>query len=118
MSRIVDTSRPVNLFTSNLKSLVAEYPELEVRIISHAASHFYLVELMIGAADDIRAERSELLTRRGKPMLFRSLEDVYSELRRAGLHRAWLVSQVVNDEVIGRPPQYHQPLDSRMSLRF
>ena len=61
---------------------------------------------------------SELLMKRGKPMLFRSLEDVYSELKRGGMSRAWLVSQVANDEMIGRPPQYHQPLSSRIPLSF
>ncbi|WP_233266385.1 DUF6482 family protein [Cobetia sp. L2A1] len=118
MSRTAAAFKPASLFASNLKPLVAEYPELEARIISHAGSRFYLVELVLEAADDSREERTEILSRRGKPMLFRALEDVYSELRRADLNRAWLVSQVANDEMIGRPPQYHQPLTSRMPLSF
>lgn len=51
-------------------------------------------------------------------MLFRSLEDVYVELKRAGIHRAYLVQQVPHDEVIGRETHYQEPLTSRMPLVF
>ena len=118
MSRIAAAFTPAGLLVSNLNALIAEYPALEARVISHAASRFYQVQLVLEAGADEDDERSELLMKRGKPMLFRSLEDVYSELRRAGLSRAWLVSQVSNDEMIGRPPQYHQPLSSRIPLSF
>ncbi|MDI4661659.1 MULTISPECIES: DUF6482 family protein [Cobetia] len=118
MSRTTSIFTPSAIFTSNLQSLMAEYPALEARVISHAASRFYQVQLVLEAAGEEGEERSELLMKRGKPMLFRSLEDVYSELKRGGMSRAWLVSQVANDEMIGRPPQYHQPLSSRIPLSF
>ncbi|MCO7232490.1 MULTISPECIES: DUF6482 family protein [unclassified Cobetia] len=118
MSRTTSIFTPSAIFTSNLQALMAEYPALEARVISHAASRFYQVQLVLEAAGEEGEERSELLMKRGKPMLFRSLEDVYSELKRGGMSRAWLVSQVANDEMIGRPPQYHQPLSSRIPLSF
>ena len=58
------------------------------------------------------------LTRGGKPMLFRALDDVYTELKRAGVHRAYLVQWVAHDEAIGREPNYQSPLTSRMPLVF
>ncbi|HBJ28273.1 hypothetical protein, partial [Cobetia sp.] len=94
MSRTASIFTPSAIFTSNLQSLMAEYPALEARVISHAASRFYQVQLVLEAAGEEEEERSELLMKRGKPMLFRSLEDVYSELKRGGMSRAWLVSQV------------------------
>ncbi|MDH2296565.1 DUF6482 family protein [Cobetia sp. 29-18-1] len=118
MSRTASIFTPSAIFTSNLQSLMAEYPALEARVISHAASRFYQVQLVLEAAGEEEEERCELLMKRGKPMLFRSLEDVYSELKRGGMSRAWLVSQVANDEMIGRPPQYHQSLSSRIPLSF
>lgn len=117
MSRLA-SFLPAGVLSSNLGALIEDHPDLEARVISHAASRFYLVELVITPTSETEEEHSELMMKRGKPMLFRSLEDVYSELRRHGLSRAWLVSRIANDEMIGRPPQYHQPLASRMPLSF
>ena len=51
-------------------------------------------------------------------MLFRSLDDAYMDLKRAGIHRAYLVQHVPHDEVIGRDAHYSEPLTSRMPLVF
>jgi len=59
-----------------------------------------------------------MLTQRTKPMLFRSLDDAYMDLKRAGIHRAYLVQHVPHDEVIGRDAHYSEPLTSRMPLVF
>jgi hypothetical protein len=95
-----------------LKAFVARHDNVEVRVIGHAGSHVYQVEL-----EDIEGAR-HLLTRRGKPVLFRTLEDVYLELKRADIHRAYLVHQVPHDEMIGREAHYLDPLTSRMPLVF
>lgn len=95
-----------------LKHYVHEHDNFEVRVISHAGSRFYQVEL-----EDLEGER-HLLTRQGKPMLFRALDDVYLELKRAGIHRAYLVQFVAHDEMIGHEAHYHEPLASRMPLAF
>ena len=52
-----------------------------------------------------------MLMQRNKPMLFRSLDDVYMELKRAEIHRAYLVQHVPQDEVIGRDTHYSEPLN-------
>lgn len=95
-----------------LKAFVAHHDNYEIRVIGSAGSRFYQVEL-----EDVEGRR-HLLTRRGKPVLFRSLDDVYLELRRAGIHRAYLVQQVPHDEVVGRETHYQDPLTSRMPLVF
>ncbi|MBB3191311.1 DUF6482 family protein [Halomonas cerina] len=95
-----------------LKAFVAHHDNYEIRVIGSAGSRFYQVEL-----EDVEGQR-HLLTRRGKPVLFRSLDDVYLELRRAGIHRAYLVQQVPHDEVVGRETHYQDPLTSRMPLVF
>lgn len=59
-----------------------------------------------------------MLTRRGKPMAFRSLDDVYLELKRAGIQRAFLVQQVPEEEMVGRAVHYRDSLASRMPLVF
>lgn len=95
-----------------LKHFVARHDNFEVRVITHAGSHCYQVEL-----EDVEGER-HMLTRRGKPTVFRSLEDVYLELQRAGINRAFLVQHVPQDEVVGRGAHYRDPLTSRMPLVF
>ncbi|RTR03798.1 DUF6482 family protein [Halomonas nitroreducens] len=97
---------------NDLKAFVADHDNFEIRVIGHAGSHFYQVEL-----EDVEGQR-HMLTRSGKPMLFRALDDVYLELKRAGIHRAYLVQQVPHDEMIGRETHYADPLASRMPLVF
>ncbi|GHC22754.1 DUF6482 family protein [Aidingimonas halophila] len=97
---------------NEFKAFVGHNDNYEIRVISHAGSHFYQVEL-----EDVEGER-HMLTQRGKPMLFRSLDDVYLELKRSGIHRAYLVQYVAHDEMIGRDAHYSEPLTSRMPLVF
>ena len=95
-----------------LKAFVAQHDNYEIRVIGHAGSRFYQVEL-----EDIEGQR-HTLSHRGKPVLFRALDDVYLELKRAGIHRAYLVQHVPHDEVVGREAHYHDRLTSRMPLVF
>lgn len=94
------------------KAFVEANDNIEIRVIGNAGSRFYQVEL-----EDLEGVR-HMLVQRGKPMLFRSLEDAYLELRRAGIHRAYLVHQVPHDEMIGREAHYSDPLTSRVPLVF
>ncbi|OWV30873.1 DUF6482 family protein [Halomonas campaniensis] len=96
----------------DLKQFVANHDNFEIRVITHSGSRFYQVEL-----EDVEGER-HMLTHRAKPMLFRSLDDAYMDLKRAGIHRAYLVQHVPHDEVIGRDAHYSEPLTSRMPLVF
>ncbi|WP_227367613.1 DUF6482 family protein [Halomonas sp. M20] len=95
-----------------LKCYARHHDNFEIRVISHAGSRCYQIEL-----EDMEGERDSL-TQHGKPMLFRALDDVYLELKRAGIHRAYLIQFVANDEVIGREPHYQSPLGSRIPLVF
>ena len=95
-----------------LKHHARGHDNFEIRVISHAGSRCYQVEL-----EDVEGERHPL-TQRGKPMLFRALEDVYLELKRIGIHRAYLVQFVAQDEMIGREVHYRDPLSSRIPLVF
>lgn len=96
----------------DLKQFVANNDNFEIRVITHSGSRFYQIEL-----EDVEGER-HMLMQRAKPMLFRSLDDAYMELKRAGIHRAYLVQHVPHDEVIGRDAHYSEPLTSRMPLVF
>ncbi|MGO2581632.1 MAG: DUF6482 family protein [Halomonas sp.] len=96
----------------DLKQFVASHDNFEIRVIIHSGSRFYQIEL-----EDVEGER-HMLMQGNKPMLFRSLDDVYMELKRAAIHRAYLVQHVPHDEVIGRDTHYSEPLTSRMPLVF
>ncbi|CAO1667566.1 MULTISPECIES: DUF6482 family protein [Salinicola] len=95
-----------------LKSYTQHHDNFEIRVIAHAGSRYY--QLVLEPEDG----PTQVLTRRGKPMLFRSLDDVYGELKQAGVHRAYLVQQAANDEIVGHEPHYHDPMLSRMPLVF
>ncbi|WP_111413248.1 DUF6482 family protein [Billgrantia lactosivorans] len=95
-----------------LKEFAAHSDNFEIRVITHTGSRCYQVEL-----EDVEGRR-HMLTRRGKPIVFRALEDVYLELQRAGIHQAFLVQHIPEDEVIGREAHYHDPLTSRTPLVF
>ncbi|WP_346795386.1 DUF6482 family protein [Halomonas sp. Bachu 37] len=97
---------------SELEVFARHDDSFEIRVITHAGSGFYQVEL-----EDVEGQR-HMLTNRDKPMLFRSLDDVYLELKRAGIHRAYLVQYVPQDEMIGSGTHYQAPLTSRMPLVF
>lgn len=95
-----------------LKEYQRHHDNFEIRVIAHGGSRYY--QVMLEPEDG----STHVLTRRGKPMLFRSLDDVYGELKQADIHRAYLVQQVANDEIVGHEPHYHDPLLSRMPLVF
>lgn len=95
-----------------LESFIQTHDDFEIRVITHSGSQFHQVEL-----EDMRGGR-HMLTRRGKPMAFRSLDDVYLELKRAGIQRAFLVQHVPEEEMVGRAVHYHDSLASRMPLVF
>ncbi|MCK2041444.1 hypothetical protein KZO83_01900 [Chromohalobacter sp. TMW 2.2308] len=97
---------------NELKHFVDAEHNFEIRVISHAGSRLYRVEM-----EDIEGQHYPLM-RRGKPMLFRALDDVYAELKQAGIHRAYLVQWVAHDEMVGRDTHYQSPLTSRMPLVF
>lgn len=97
---------------NDFKAFAKRHDNFEIRVIGHAGSRFYQVEM-----EDIEGNR-HLLSQRGKPMLFRALDDIYLELKRCGIHRAYLVQYVAHDEVVGRDAHYHDALSSRIPLVF
>lgn len=96
----------------HLKAFVDQHDNFEIRVISHAGSRYYQVEL-----EDVEGQR-HILTRRGKPMMFRALDDIYLELKRAGINRAYLVHYVGYDELTGSEAHYLDSLGARMPLVF
>lgn len=95
-----------------LRDYAAHHDKVEVRVIRHSGSRFYQVEL-----EDLEGRR-RLLLQRGKPKLFRVLDDVYLELKRAGIDRAYLVQYAPTSEIISHETHYHEPLTPRMPLAF
>ncbi len=84
----------------DLKQLLQQRQDVELRIISHAASRFYLIQISWGEELDL------LKGWRGQPKVYRSLDQATAELKRFGAVKATLVSQVAHDEVLGRAPNY------------
>ena len=84
----------------DLKELMKKREDVELRIISHAGSRFYLIQVSWGEELDL------LKGWRGQPRVYRSLDQATAELKRFGVSRATLVSQVAHDEVLGRAPNY------------
>lgn len=95
-----------------LKVYAKETQNFEIRVIALAGSRCYQLEIQEG--QDARYT----LTQRGKPMLFRSLDDVYLELKRHGIHRAFLVQHETPEEMVGQLSRYNDPLTARMPLVF
>lgn len=95
-----------------LKQFAQQHGNFEIRVIKHSGSNCYQVEL-----EDVEGERHGLM-QRGKPVMFRSLDDVYLELKRSGIHHAYLVEYVAHDEIVGNEAHYHEPVTSRMPLVF
>ncbi|SHM05268.1 DUF6482 family protein [Vreelandella subglaciescola] len=95
-----------------LKQFAGRHDNFDIRVITHAGSHLYQVEL-----EDVEGCR-HLLMQRNKPMLFRALDEVYTELKRAGIHRAYLIQHVAHDELIGHEAYHHEPVTPRMPLSF
>lgn len=93
-----------------LESFIEQHDDFEVRVITHSGSQCHQVELedMLGAR--------HMLTRRGTPMVFRSLDDIYLALKRVGIRRAFLVQNMPEEEVVGRAAHYRDPLAARVPL--
>lgn len=70
---------------SQLKQAVAHRHELRVHVIRSRASKLYQIEC------EEAAGHGGLLEDRGRPQLFRSLQDAYDLLKQAGIEQAWLV---------------------------
>src|SRR5690625_4430316 len=95
-----------------LESFIQTHDDVEIRVITHSNSQFQQEEV-----EDSWGGR-RMLTRRRKTLAFRSLDDVYLELERAGIRRAFLVQQVPEEEMVGRAMHYRDSLASRMPLVF
>lgn len=96
----------------DLKLLIKQRDDVELRIISHAASRFYLIQIRWGDEQDL------LKGWRGQPKVYRSLDQATGELKRFGVKQAVLISQVAHDEVLGREPRYTNPLQGALPLSF
>ncbi|SFB98941.1 hypothetical protein SAMN05660443_1025 [Marinospirillum celere] len=94
----------------DLKQLMKLRDDVELRIISHAASRFYLIQIRWGEDMDL------LKGWRGQPKVYRSLDQATGELKRFGVEKAVLISQVAHDEVLGREPRYSDPLTAAIPL--
>lgn len=70
---------------SQLKEVAAHQQDVRVHVIRSLASKLYQIEC------EAEAGRSMPLEERGRPQLFRSLEDVYDVLKQVGVQNAWLV---------------------------
>ena len=95
----------------DLKALLKLRDDVQLRVISHAGSQFYLIQICWGE------ERDLLKGWRGQPKVFRSLDQATGEIKRLGVDRAVLVSQVAHDEVLGRNPNY-SGLNAAVPLSF
>lgn len=95
-----------------LKKQIKLNPNIQVCIISHASSGFYLVQIRDGA------EVNLLSNWRGQQRVFRSLDQATSELKHQGINRAVLLSHVANDEMISREPFYKGLNSAALNLCF
>lgn len=95
-----------------LKKQINNNPSIQVYVISHASSGFYLVQIRNGEAIDL------LTNWRGQQRVFRSLSEATSELKSNGITRAVLLSHVANDEIIGRDAYYNGLNPAAMNLCF
>jgi len=83
-----------------LKKLIQDKSDLELSIISHSGSHFYLIQVRYQNEVDL------LKGWRGQAKVYRSLDQATGELKRLGVKNAVLASSVAQDEVVGREPNY------------
>lgn len=97
--------------SKELKKLVLNEADLELRVISHSGSRFYLIQICWQGDVDL------LKGWRGQPKVFRSLDQATSELKRLGVSKAYLASRVAQDEVIGRQANYSS-LPAYLPLSF
>jgi|AntRauTorckE6833_2_1112554.scaffolds.fasta_scaffold05503_6 hypothetical protein len=94
-----------------LKKRLQDYSDLELHVVSHSGSHFYLIQIRYQNEVDL------LRGWRGQPKVYRSLEQATGELKRLGVKKAVLASNVAQDEVVGREPNY-SGLTAHLPLSF
>ncbi|BBG30839.1 DUF6482 family protein [Zymobacter palmae] len=70
---------------SQLKEVAAHQQDVRIHVIRSLASKLYQIEC------EAETGHSVPLEERGRPQLFRSLEDVYDVLKQVGVQHAWLV---------------------------
>lgn len=70
---------------SQLKEVAAHQHDVRIHVIRSRASKLYQIEY------EAETGRSMALEERGRPQLFRSLEDVYDVLKQVGVQQAWLM---------------------------
>lgn len=95
-----------------LKKQLELNPHIQVCVINHTASSFFLVQIR-------NEEKVELLTGwRGQQRVFRSLDEATEELKRHGIHRALLLKHVDHDGLMGRESFYQGLNPVGLSLSF
>ena len=70
---------------AQLKEVAAHHQNGRIHVIRSLASKLYQIEYEAEAGHTVPLEE------RGRPQLFRSLEDVYDVLKQVGVQHAWLV---------------------------
>ena len=70
---------------SQLKQAAARQRDLRIHVIRSRESKLYQIEC------EEEAGQVRLLEERGRPQLFRSLEEAYDLLKQVGVEQAWLV---------------------------
>ncbi len=74
-----------------LRHAASHQHEMEVRVVRNTLSHIYQIECETGSGD------RQKLSRRGKPCLFRSIDEAIDQLLGAGISHAWIVRQSEED---------------------
>lgn len=74
-----------------LKHAVSHQHEMEVRVVRNTLSHIYQIEC------ETNGGHRQRLSRRGKPCLFRSIDEAIDQLLGAGISHAWIVRQSDED---------------------
>lgn len=75
-----------------LQHVATRQPDIEVSVVRSSLSHIYQVECATETGD------RHCLSRRGKPRLFRSVDEAIDELQGAGVRFAWLVHHADEEE--------------------
>ncbi|REC95673.1 hypothetical protein [Kushneria indalinina] len=74
-----------------LRHAASHQHEMEVRVVRNTLSHIYQIECETGGG------HRQKLSRRGKPCLFRSIDEAIDQLLVAGITYAWIVRQSEED---------------------
>jgi len=85
---------------------------IQVGVVSHASSGFYLVQIRDG--DEVKC----LTSWRGQQRVFRSLDEAINELKHHGITRAVLLNHVAKDEPVNRRSVFQEISSTELSLSF